>query len=163
MRKYFLFTAILFLCAAGPALAQNRTFGAWNATRSVDVIDDTNRSYIFNTESNNRDLGLALKCEYDGLNVMITHKYFVGDSDKETLVTYRFDSATPVGPFYWELGSKNTASFMPMPDVSRFISAARSAITIHVRIVDPFDGEILTASIPMRGFANALATLNNCR
>lgn len=149
--------AILILVCVSVLEAQTKV-GDFTVKRDTDPITDDDRSWMA-SHGEDTDVGLGLKCLEDGLNVLLMHKYLIGDSDDEIRVVYRFDNDTPVPEHYWMLATGKTLSFSPMGRIPWFIERAKTANRIAIRVVDPGDGEVLTDIVSLDGFSEALANL----
>lgn len=136
----------------------------WQYIQDADPFTDADRSAIVAGAellgNQNTHLSIALKCLEDGLNFLLGHKYLGGDSDNEIRVEMRVDKNQSYGPKYWKLAMGNELSWMPMADVPRMVGEMRSGTRLHIRVVDPVDGEVLTQAVSLRGFSAAAAKLS---
>ena len=149
----------LSICAFG-----SDVHAGWHYIQDADPLTDADRSAIVAGAEllgdQNAHLSLALKCLEDGLNVLLGHKYLGGDSDNVTQVQTRVDRNQSYGPKYWKLMSGNELSWMPLADAPRIVREMQSGTRLHIRVVDPADGEVLTQSVSLRGFSAAVAKLS---
>lgn len=162
MKRLILFLPLFLLATAN---AQDKEYIAGNFLIAVqtDPIDDSREAYAFAREQEgDDDLTLGMKCMADGLNIIAMHTYMSGDERDRVRVTYRFDKDDPIGPERWNLFSTNTTSWMPLSKNSEFVSRARRADRIVLRVVDPADSETLTSTMSLSGFSAAYDELTPC-
>lgn len=156
--------AVALLLAASEASAQtsSRTVGDFHVSTNRDPMTDEDRSFAFVMPLPGGSSGLeslAWKCEADGLNILVSTKYLAGDSDNEIRVQVRFPPSPAETPTYWGEAAKNQLWWMPMRAVPSFTQKAIENSEVIVRVVDPLDGETLTASFRLRGLRDALRSL----
>lgn len=153
-----LLTAMMIYCLSSHAYA------GWEYSRNVDRFTDADRSVITASadmyERQDTVLIIALGCMEDGLNLLLSHKYLGGDGDNEILVQMRIDKKEPYGPNYWRLFPGHEASWMPMADVPKMVRELRAGNQLHIRVVDPLDGETLNQSVSLQGFSGAIEKLS---
>lgn len=104
-------------------------------------------------------LVIGIKCEYDGLNILINHKYLGGDRDDDIQVQMRVDDNERYGPRYWRLEADHRHAWMPLSDVPNLVEEMRNGIRLLIRVTDPLDGESITQAVSLRGFSAALKKL----
>lgn len=144
--------------------SSSHAFAGWEYNRNADRFTDADRSSITASvdmyESQDTPLVIGLVCMEDGLNLLLSHKYLGGDSDNEILVQMRVDKKEPYGPNYWRLFPGREASWMPMADVPKMVRELRAGNQLHIRVVDPVDGETLNQSVSLQGFSGAIEKLS---
>lgn len=159
LRALVIMSALL-LCTP-PLLAQSSAkVGAFLYFEAEDALTDGDRSYIFTLgENTSDDLSLAWKCYEDGLNVVLTVSYMVGDADDEVQVRYRFDQDSPSDVMWWELSNTNKLVYAPMDFVPFFTAQAKMANRVVLRVIDPADGETKQDVFSLSGLRTALQRL----
>lgn len=167
LQRVLLATFVSSLAAVSPAIAQvsqdTREIGDFVFATAKDPIDDSNRSYILTYAEDDAGGAMTWRCMADGLNVVLNiGKYFAGDEDNDILVITRLGSDENSGEVYWRLLQGNTSAFMPLDRVEAFTERAKTAGTLAVRAIDPYDDETLTFIFPIEGFSEALAALVPC-
>lgn len=167
LQRVLLATLVTSVVAASPVAGQasqdTREIGDFVLVTAKDPIDDSNRSYILTYADDDSGGALTWRCMADGLNVVLNlGKYFAGDEDNDIVVITRLDSDPNSGEVYWRLLQGNTSSFMPTELLEAFTERARTASTLAVRAIDPFDDETLTFIFPIEGVSEALAALLPC-
>lgn len=168
MTKHHSLILLLFLgiTFATHALAQERWFGDWALSVSVDPFDDSEQRFITSVplNSNERDsVVLALACFRDGLNVVIYWgRYFGGDSNDRVRVRYRFDDLPASSEQLWEMLDDSEAAWMPMNRVDEFVRTARNSRSVLIRVVDPLDNDTITSETRLNGLNQALDALLPC-
>lgn len=139
------------------------TFAGWEYKDKLDAIDGTDRSHVLTSTDmyEGRDgLIIGVKCETDGLNIMLSHKYMTGDSDGAIRVQMRVDQNEPYGPEHWSLASNNKASWMPMKDVPGMIDQLRSGEKLVMRVTDPSNGDTLGQTVRLAGISAEIDKLS---
>jgi hypothetical protein len=135
----------------------------WEYEEKIDLFNDEDRSALAPTADLYGDsevaLSMVVKCEYDGLNILVGHSYMAGDSDDEILVELRVDGNDAYGPKYWSLQG-NEASWMPISDVRDFVEQMKNGGRLAIRVTDPFDQESNVQIIGLVGFSKAIEMLS---
>lgn len=155
--KKSVFVLVGALCLANSAVA-------WEYHERKDAIDDSDRSHIAprNSDilsSNGDTFLIGFKCEFDGLNFMVSHKYLIGDSDDDIRVYLRFDRGEAQS-YWWPLNVGNKITYADMSDVPGIVSAVKKSDRLTVRIVDPADGETMTSVFSLAGVTNSISKLS---
>lgn len=152
---------LLLLPAIAGAQSDFQQVGDFTVAIRVDAMTDADRSYATTDRlSGNTGMeALTFKCLDDGLNVIVETKYLAGDSDDEVRVLWRFAPDPASTPRYWGAMTGNRGWWMPMSLVTSFIETAKTRSEVTLRVVDPLDGETLTATFSLRGLGNALERL----
>ena len=70
-----------------------------------DDFTGDDRSYVLMMPSSGDTFGVAWRCEFDGLNIVIAHSYLSGDSDDDIVVLYKFDDEPPSQKKWYGLSS----------------------------------------------------------
>lgn len=121
----------------------------------TDAITDANRSFIYADGLENEDATLYFQCMEDGLNVYVDPDEYLGD---EPYGLYRFDKLAATPEFDWDSSTKGTVAYLPLSRLKTFISAARKARVLTVRLYD-YDDAPTTMSFDLTGLAASLQKL----
>ena len=155
IRKFqVIFTTLLML---GSSFAKAN----WEFVQRSDPFEDHDTSFVYPDDasySSANELTISVRCEVDGLNLLLSHSYMVGDSDGETLAVLRVDKNDAIGPFYFTLQG-NIQSWMPLRHVNDAVNQMKRGESIVVRITDPSDDEQLFEDVSLIGFADAVERL----
>lgn len=144
------------------AMFSSISYAEWMYAEQKDPFNDNDRSYIhadlmYETDE---ELYIQARCDFDGLNIALGHRYLAGDSDDEVRVQMRVDQNEPHGPRYWSLNPDNESSWMPMRDVPNMIAQMKLGTRLVIRVVDPHDGDTLDQSVSLAGFSAAVEKLS---
>lgn len=157
-------THLKILMTLGMLGATSTAFAGWEYHQQLDAFEDTDRSTVTASvdlyENLNVELVIGASCQFDGLNVMLSHKFLGGDSDDQVRVQLRVDKNEAYGPEYWNLGSNSRISWMPMRHVTNMIAQMKAGNRLVIRVVDPLDGETLNQSVSLIGFSRAVESLS---
>ena len=157
-------TNLRILLSIGMLGVTASAFAGWEYHEQLDAFEDTDRSTVTASvdlyENFDVELVIGASCQYDGLNIMLSHKYLGGDSDDQVRVQLRVDKNESYGPAYWDLGSNSRISWMPMRDVPNMIAQMKAGYRLLIRVVDPLDGETLTQAVSLVGFSAAVESLS---
>lgn len=157
---------LTLLLVAVPSSAHGQQVGQFRVRIARDVIDDGNRSHITTPalpESSYDDMGFGAKCMADGLNIIVLFgKYLGGNANDEVEVRVRFDNEPAGSVVEWPLLQGQESAYLPMSRVRTFVERARTSNRIAIRVVDPLDGETLTAVFSLSGFSEALRRILPC-
>jgi hypothetical protein len=155
IRKFqVIFTTLLML---GSSFAKAN----WEFIQRSDPFEDHDTSFVYPDDasySSDNELTISVRCEVDGLNLLLSHSYMVGDSDGETLAVLRVDKHDAIGPIYFTLQG-NSQSWMPLRHVNDAVNQMKRGESIVVRITDPSDDEQLFEDVSLTGFADAVERL----
>ena len=155
IRKFqVIFTTLLML---GSSFAKAN----WEFIQRSDPFEDHDTSFVYPDDasySSANELTISVRCEVDGLNLLLSHSYMVGDSDGETLAVLRVDKNDAIGPIYFTLQG-NSQSWMPLRHVKDAVNQMKRGESIVVRITDPSDDEQLFEDVSLTGFADAVERL----
>ena len=155
IRKFqVIFTTLLML---GSSFAKAN----WEFIQRSDPFEDHDTSFVYPDDasySSANELTISVRCEVDGLNLLLSHSYMVGDSDGETLAVLRVDKNDAIGPIYFTLQG-NSQSWMPLRHVNDAVNQMKRGESIVVRITDPSDDEQLFEDVSLTGFADAVERL----
>jgi len=138
-------------------------YGGWEYNHSKDPFDDTDRSAItpsWDMYGREDLLVIVVSCQFDGLNILLSHTYMAGDLDEEVRVEMRVDQSQAYGPKNWSLTLDNEGSYMPISDVPIMIAQLKAGNRLIMRVVDPVDGETLNQSVSLVGFGAAVKKLS---
>ena len=158
------FVYALALLVPGVCLAQTTRVGDWNVVRAVrpdDSADVTVRSATGTPE-----VRLSVFCSDAGPSVALSHAILGGDARQTVRFTYRIDSEPAVGPSVARLGGGRRNTFPFALDEGRadvFLTGARAGGQVEVRIEDPQDHRVLTSTVSLHGFAEAVDVLECLR
>ncbi len=139
------------------------SFAGWEYKQKLDAADDIDRSHVVASTDlyEGRDgLIISVKCETDGLNIMLSHKVMTGDGDREVSVQMRVDQNEAYGPELWSLATNNKASWMPMKDVPGMITQLRSGEKLVMRVTDPSNGDTLSQTVRLVGIGAEIENLS---
>lgn len=157
MRYLILFVALLAMNVQSSAQSK---IGNFSYSIETDPITDENRSIMWGVDDADGGIALGVACTDAGMAVMVLHKY-LGGQDGIINAYYRFDSAEAQQTDLL-LGRRNQGSFLLPRLVESFTRSAREANQVVIRLIDPLDGEVLTSTIPLNGFAQTFRRLDNC-
>ena len=135
--------------------------GNWEFNQRSDPFEDHDTSFVYPDDasySSDNELTISVRCEVDGLNLLLSHSYMIGDSDSETLAVLRVDKNDAIGPLYFTLQG-NSMSWMPLNYVKDIVDQMREGKRIVIRITDPSDDEQLFEDVALTGFADAVEQL----
>ena len=155
IRKFQIIFATLLILGSSFAKAN------WEFTQRSDPFEDHDTSFVYPDDasySSDNELTISVRCEVDGLNLLLSHSYMVGDSDGETLAVLRVDKNDAIGPIYFTLQG-NSQSWMPLRHVNDAVNQMKRGESIVVRITDPSDDEQLFEDVSLTGFADAVERL----
>ena len=158
------FVYALALLAPSLCLAQTTRVGDWNVVRVVrhdEPADVTARS-----ATGTAGVRVSVFCGDSGANVSMSHALLGGDARQTVRFTYRIDSEPSVGPAVARLGGGRRNTFPFALDEGRadvFLTGARAGRQVEVQIEDPLDHRVLTSTVSLRGFAEAVDALECLR
>lgn len=157
------------LAGCGPASAQSDDddvdrYGPDVAVvRSTDRITDAvTRSVLIGHDDDDVSAVVFCPARAGGPVVALMHKYLAGDDDEDVRVTYRVDRRRAVGPAWGRLSADNRATFTDVYDddaAGAWAPALAAGRELVVRVVDPYDGEVLESVHDLGGAARALRRL----
>ena len=142
-------------------LGSNFAKADWVYVQSTDPFEDHDTSSVspdLASYSSDNELAISVRCEFDGLNILLTHSYMNGDSDEEVLAVLRIDKNEAYGPTYWDLQG-NTQSWMPLRNVRKVVEEMKQGDRILIRLIDPSDDEQLFEDVSLDGFDSAVEKL----
>lgn len=151
---------LLLLAAA--ALATAAAQGAWQSTRSQDLITDEDTSFISVTATQNPASFVQgearVTCDAASpLGVRFTLELGRWLPKDETLVTTRVDTFEP-RQAVWRLMPGSEAVAAPWGELQALLSQLEVGSTLVVR-VEAFDGEAWDYVLPVEGFGVAVRSL----
>jgi hypothetical protein len=126
---------------------------------TVDEFTGEDNSSVVILPTQGDDLTVGWKCFSGGLNVAIAHKYLAGAEDNRVSVRTKFGDDEPSSPAFYSLSRNNRFTFVDRFDVPIFTGSAINSEQFMVRITDPSDNEVLTATYKTDGLGTALSKL----
>ena len=142
------------------ASAQSSFHGNFRVDRRIDPINDSNTSILSTVSRTGGDLSLSVVCSPFGPMVVLHHEV-IFSLDTPFQVTYRFDDSAASGP--WpasRLGQEFEWSLLfgrNPPQHEEFISRAKSADQIAIRLFNPEHGQTITSTASLEGFTTGMS------
>jgi hypothetical protein len=150
MKHLIPFVTLLFLFA-GCSDEQ-----AWQTKAWTDPLTDETRTIIF-AGGTNGALHLAVRCEFDGINLLLGHKHLGGDANDQVEVQGRVDKNEAFPSARWSVNSNNQSSWAPISIVPKWVNQMKTGVSLLIRVTDPLDDEIVDDTLPLSGFSDAYA------
>jgi hypothetical protein len=146
----------VFVTLSAPA------YGGWNYKENIDPFDDTDTSTVIadpEDYSGTDVLVVAVKCQSDGLNLLLGHSYMSGNTNDQIKIQMRVDKEEPYSKL-WSMSASQKNSWMPMTDVRGMVAQMKAGNKLVVRAYDPYDGDTSTQSLSLSGFSKQVEKLS---
>ena len=131
-------------------------------SRFIENKDDftgKSSSYVVSTASSGDELAIAWLCSAIGFDVIVAHGFFVGDRQKKSEVTYRFNDEPASEPERFDLMPGSETTRLSATRSYFFTQQALDSEQVMLRLVDPSDSETLISTFDLSNFREQMEKL----